>query len=88
MAGDWLQLGLMFEREFEQGVAPFEFEFLADASAVVFDSADAQEEFVGYLLVRSVFGDQFQHAPFDGRKGGKLGFPGDQLRCATAAVEQ
>jgi hypothetical protein len=50
-----LQLRLMFEREFEQGVMAFEFEFLADAGAVVFDGAGAEAEFVSDLLARFVF---------------------------------
>jgi len=78
----------MFEREFEQGVMAFEFEFLADAGAVVFDGADAEAEFVGDLLARFIFGDQFQHAPFDGAERGDLWFPGGQLRGAATAVEQ
>jgi hypothetical protein len=78
----------MFEREFEQGVVPFQFEFLADAGAVVFDGADAEAELVGDLLIRLVFGNQLEHAPFD---GGQLGQPwllGGQPGGAAAAIEQ
>ncbi len=84
----WLEFRLMFEGESEQGVVAFEFELLADAGAVVFDGADAQEEFVGNLLVRFVFGDQFQHAPFDGRERGEVWSAVGQLRSAAAAFEQ
>jgi len=43
---------LVFEREFQQSVVSFEFQFLADAGTVVFDGARAQKEFAGNLFVR------------------------------------
>ncbi len=78
----------MFERESEQRVVAFEFEFVTDSGAVVFDGPYAEEELIGDLFVRLVFGDQFQHTPFDGSERGDLWFAVCQLGCAAAAVEQ
>lgn len=78
----------MRQREFHQGVAAVEVEFLADVGAVCFDRAVADAEFVGDLAAGFVVGDELEDAPFGGRQIVERGFLLPQVGGALAAVDE
>ena len=63
-----LETLMVVEREFQQGMAAFEFKFRADVGAVMFDGAGADEKFGGNVFAGFVFGDQLQHTAFGWRQ--------------------
>src|SRR5262245_36227936 len=81
------ELRLVVEGEFDERVAAFEFELLADVSAMVLDRAVADEEFRRDLFAGLFLCDQFQDAPLCGGEivEAGLGF-GERVR-ARGAIE-
>ena len=61
----------MFQREFHQTVIALQVEFEADVLAVGFDRQRADADGFGDFLAGFVFGDQFEHLAFGGRKSGQ-----------------
>src|SRR5262245_39935775 len=81
-------LRLVVEGEFDERVAAFEFELLADVGAVVLDRAVADEEFRRDLFAGLFLGDQFQDAPLCGGEIVEVGLGfGERVRT-RGAIEQ
>src|SRR5690349_2489184 len=82
------ELRLVIKSEFDQRVAPFQVELLANVGAVVFDGAMADEEFGADLLAGLVLGNQLEDAPLGGGEVLEAGFLFDEFGRARVAVNE